>query len=194
MYAREKAISSLGTNSLLKTHWLESLSSPSPYLSIVFFCTSEEEAKSEGNKRTRFPPLGLGECRISEWSKTKWILWPLREKILWGSAEKKGRGERRMGGRRGKGGEGLEKPHSEEKTVFAHLWGRRSWEAADSLASRQMGYFLCSKLGLGWTERMGSLCTIQWFMNYVAECWWSCMMTGIFLASLYSGDNECFIA
>ena len=48
---------------LFKAYWPESLSSPAPYLSIVFFSTSEEEAKSKGNKRPCFPPLGLGECR-----------------------------------------------------------------------------------------------------------------------------------
>ncbi|KAM7411548.1 hypothetical protein PAMA_021507 [Pampus argenteus] len=31
-----------------------------------FLCTSEEEAKSEGNKRPCFPPLGLGECREAD--------------------------------------------------------------------------------------------------------------------------------
>lgn len=39
----------------------------------------------------------------------------------------------------------------EEKRVFAHLWGRRGGEPAFKLASRQMGYYLCPKLG--WTGR-----------------------------------------
>lgn len=62
----ETAISSLGTNTFLKAHWPESLSASSPYLTVVSFCTSEEEAKSEGNKRPCFSPLGPGECRVAD--------------------------------------------------------------------------------------------------------------------------------
>lgn len=43
-------------------------------------------------------------------------------------------------------------------------------------------------------RKRGSLCTVHCFMGYVAECWWSYMMIGILLASLYGVDNECFIA
>lgn len=179
---------SLGTNTLLKVRWPESLSSPSPDLSIVFFSTSEEEAKSEGNKRPRFPPLGLGECRIWEWSKTKWILWPLRERAPVRERRKEGKGK--------EGGA------TEEEGWRSHTQKRRQClliSGVERVEELQTGWrggtwasSLCSKLRLD--RKMDSLWTIQRFMNYVAESWWSCMMIDILLASVCSGDNECFIA
>lgn len=54
-----------------------------------------------------------------------------------------------MGGG-GVGGGGLwEKPHLEDKTVFAHLCGGKKWGAAVRLAGRQIS----SKLGVGRTDR-----------------------------------------
>lgn len=63
----ELAIRTLGRGpkELLKAHWPYLLSSSYTYLTIVLFSRTEEEAKSEANKRAHFPPLGLRECRES---------------------------------------------------------------------------------------------------------------------------------
>lgn len=104
---------------LFKAYRPESLSSPAPYLSIVFFSTSEEEAKSKGNKRPCFPPLGLGECREADTlsssesendQKQSESCGRRGNKLLWESEGKNGKGgERREGGmeekRRRAGGE-----------------------------------------------------------------------------------------
>lgn len=43
-------------------------------------------------------------------------------------------------------------------------------------------------------RQMSPLCTTQWFMNYVAETWWSGLLIDILLDSWYCEDDECFIA
>lgn len=110
------------------------------------------------------------------------------------------RGRKRQGGRRG-GEERLRRRRraggaatlGREDTVCSSLRGvKKGRGAADRLASRQMDSSLL------WARpcvdrKLDSLSSSRCFMNYVAECWGSCMVIGMLLASAYSGDNECFI-